>query len=147
MWNSLSVSLCMTGEETASLTHKVFLFSVLLTELNVTLLSLSTDNDVMFGSNRIRERQYREQTLLFKDQWRAKKEKERWMSVSQGKRCGRTVLVRYTLIVLTLPFLSFFPSLTGKNFVYPLSFCQKAPTEMIAIKSFDSVSPAGTGFL
>lgn len=144
MWNSLSVSLCIINAQRA-----VFIFRL----IDWTECDIVVTEHRQWRHVRVKSYSWKAapgaglflQTLFFKDQWRAKKEKEQWMSVSQGERCGRTVLVRYRLIALTLPF--FFSSPTGKNFVNPLSFCQKAPTEMIAIKSFDSASPAGTGFL
>lgn len=92
------------------------------------------------------------QTLLLKDQWRAKKAKEQRVSVSQGDRGGRAALIRYTLIVLTLPLLIFSPALTGKNVVNPLHFVrrqsleQRSQLKWLQLRALTPWAQLGPGF-
>lgn len=81
------------------------------------------------------------------------KERKRTMNVSQPRQPLRPLCANpYMLIVLTLPFLIFFPTLTGENFVNPLSFVrrqslqQRRQLKLLQLRAL-TASPAGAGFL
>lgn len=113
------------GKEIDSLAYDVlFLFSFLLTELNVTLSSLSPDNDVMSGSNSIHDKQRWDQ-ICFHSRWyskirkekRNKKNNAREINVSQPRQpLFSAALIPYMLINLTFPFFVCCIK-TGKHFL------------------------------